>query len=334
MKKNGILKKTAAMIFVENEFAPLRKVILTVSEFGFPELMNVDDLRFLSSTTIEGDDANAGKDFGEAYPELQIAWEQERQNFALVLEKYGVEVLRPRKLTELEKIAGGAHGYSNFFVRDPFFTVGNAVIEGSIRFMQRRNEILPIRDLLEREVYQNDCLYVAAPKPALAEQEELALWHGPFIEGGDILVYGKHIFVGNSGLSSNSLGIKWLSKLLQPYGYQIEEVKLHPNILHLDCALGMVREGLMIVCEDAFIHGIPQKLKTWDKIVVSLEEASLLATNGLPISPTVYVTDPVFAYIGDKLSAVGIQVEYVDFQISRSFGGSFRCSTQPLLRSF
>ncbi|WP_313264415.1 hypothetical protein [Sphingobacterium sp.] len=322
------------MIFVENEFAPLRKVILTVSEFGFPELMNVDDLRFLSSTTIEGDDANAGKDFGEAYPELQIAWEQERQNFALVLEKYGVEVLRPRKLTELEKIAGGAHGYSNFFVRDPFFTVGNAVIEGSIRFMQRRNEILPIRDLLEREVYQNDCLYVAAPKPALAEQEELALWHGPFIEGGDILVYGKHIFVGNSGLSSNSLGIKWLSKLLQPYGYQIEEVKLHPNILHLDCALGMVREGLMIVCEDAFIHGIPQKLKTWDKIVVSLEEASLLATNGLPISPTVYVTDPVFAYIGDKLSAVGIQVEYVDFQISRSFGGSFRCSTQPLLRSF
>ena len=322
------------MIFVENEFAPLRKVILTVSEFGFPELMNVDDLRFLSSTTIEGDDANAGKDFGEAYPELQIAWEQERHNFALVLEKYGVEVLRPRKLTELEKIAGGAHGYSNFFVRDPFFTVGNAVIEGSIRFMQRRNEILPFRDLLEREVYQNDCLYVAAPKPALAEQDELALWHGPFIEGGDILVYGKHIFVGNSGLSSNSLGIKWLSKLLQPYGYQIEEVKLHPNILHLDCALGMVREGLMIVCEDAFIHGIPQKLKTWDKIVVSLEEASLLATNGLPINPTVYVTDPVFAYIGDKLSAVGIQVEYVDFQISRSFGGSFRCSTQPLLRSF
>ncbi|WP_312337118.1 arginine deiminase family protein [Sphingobacterium sp.] len=322
------------MIFVENEFAPLKKVILTVSEFGFPELMKEDDLRFLSSTTIEGDAAHAGKDFGEVYPELQIAWEQERHNFALVLEKYGVEVLRPRNLTEREKIAGGEHGYSNFFVRDPFFTIGNTVIEGSIRFMQRRNEIWPIRDLLEREVYQNDCLYVAAPRPAMAEQEELALWHGPFIEGGDILVYGKHIFVGNSGLASNSLGIKWLFKLLQPYGYQVEEVKLHPNILHLDCALGMVREGLMIVCEEAFTHGIPQKLRKWDKIVVSLEEASLLAANGLPINPAVYVTDPVFAYIGDKLSIAGIQVEYVDFQISRSFGGSFRCSTQPLLRSF
>lgn len=65
------------MIFVENEFAPLKKVILTVSEFGFPEMMKVEDLRFLSSTALEGDDANAGKDFGEVYPELQKAWEQE-----------------------------------------------------------------------------------------------------------------------------------------------------------------------------------------------------------------------------------------------------------------
>ncbi|QQT54248.1 hypothetical protein I6I98_03040 [Sphingobacterium multivorum] len=322
------------MIFVENEFAPLKKVILTVSEFGFPEMMKVEDLRFLSSTALEGDDANAGKDFGEVYPELQKAWEQERHNFALLLEKYGVEVLRPRNLTTLEKVSGGEHGYSNFFVRDPFFTIGNAVIEGSIRFMQRRNEIWPIRDVLEREVYQSDCLYVAAPRPAMAAEEELGLWHGPFIEGGDILVYGKHIFVGNSGLSSNSLGIKWLAKLLQPYGYQVEEVKLHPNILHLDCALGLIREGLMIVCEEALPYGIPQKLKTWDKIVVNLKEASLLATNGLPINPAVYVTDPVFGYIGDKLSACGVHVEYVDFQISRSFGGSFRCSTQPLLRSF
>lgn len=322
------------MIFVENEFAPLKKVILTVSEFGFPKMMKMDDLRFLSSTALEEDDTHAGKDFGEVYPELQRLWEQERHNFALVLEKYGVEVLRPRHLTALEKWAGGEHGYSNFFVRDPFFTIGHAVIEGSIRFMQRRNEIWPIRDLLEREVYQQDCLYVAAPRPAIAEQDDLALWHGPFIEGGDILVYGKHVFVGNSGLASNSLGIKWLSKLLHPYGYQVEEVKLHPNILHLDCALGMIREGLMIVCEKAFIHGIPQKLKAWDKILVNLEEASLLATNGLPINPEVYVTDPIFAYLGDKLSALGMQVEYVDFQVSRSFGGSFRCSTQPLLRSF
>ena len=57
-----------------------------------------------------------------------------------------------------------------------------------------------------------------------------------------------------------------------------------------------------------------------------------MATNGLPINPNVYVTDPVFKSVGDKLALYGIHVEYVDFQISRSFGGSFRCSTQPLVR--
>ncbi|MFD7843964.1 hypothetical protein ACFV4K_13660 [Nocardia sp. NPDC059764] len=29
----------------------------------------------------------------------------------------------------------------------------------------------------------------------------------------------------------------------------------------------------------------------------------------------------------------GITVEYIDFSVSRLFGGAFRCSTQPLLRA-
>ncbi|MCS4227314.1 dimethylarginine dimethylaminohydrolase family protein [Sphingobacterium sp. BIGb0165] len=322
------------MVYVENEFAPLQKVILAVSEFGFPKAVRAEDLRFLPDTDTESDVANAGKDFAEMYPGQQKAWDLERANFATVLEKYGVEVLRPRQLTSLEKEVGAEDGYANFFVRDPFFTVGHAVIEGSLRFLQRRNEVLPMRDIFEQQVYPDDCLYVAAPQPAINDHGDLSRWHGPFIEGGDVLVLGKQVFVGSSGLASNSLGIRWLSKLLKPYGYQVEEIRLHPDILHLDCALGLIREGLMVVCEDAFLDGIPEHLKQWDKINVTLTEAGQLATNGLSINPNVYVTDPVFKPIGDKLSLYGIHVEYVDFKISRSFGGSFRCSTQPLLRRF
>ncbi|MED4887200.1 hypothetical protein MKY88_09385 [Lysinibacillus sp. FSL R7-0073] len=36
--------------------------------------------------------------------------------------------------------------------------------------------------------------------------------------------------------------------------------------------------------------------------------------------------------IGNQLGQRGITVEYIDFTISRSFGASFRCSTQPLVR--
>ncbi|EUJ43202.1 hypothetical protein [Listeria fleischmannii] len=57
-----------------------------------------------------------------------------------------------------------------------------------------------------------------------------------------------------------------------------------------------------------------------------------MITNGLPINESTYVMDPAFIKLGKQLEEKGILVEYVDYQISRSFGGSFRCTTQPLLR--
>ncbi|MFE2999976.1 hypothetical protein ACFXG4_33870 [Nocardia sp. NPDC059246] len=36
---------------------------------------------------------------------------------------------------------------------------------------------------------------------------------------------------------------------------------------------------------------------------------------------------------GKELEGRGITVEYIDFAVSRLFGGAFRCSTQPLLRA-
>ncbi|MCW3162281.1 dimethylarginine dimethylaminohydrolase family protein [Chryseobacterium oryctis] len=322
------------MIFVESEFAPLKKVVLAQSEFGYPKELREDDLRFLDKSLIEESmgKENLGKDFSEAFPILQKQWEQERANLKSVLEKYNVEVLRPRKLTAIEKEVTGSKGYSNFFARDPFFTIGNFVIEGSLRFLHRRGEVFPLRNLLNENVYPEDCWYVAVPQPEVAELTSKDLGNGPFLEGGDVLVLGNKIFVGNSGLASNNLGISWLSKLLKPQGYTVESVRLHPNILHLDCALGLVKEGLMVVCEEAFLDGIPETFKNWKKIKVSFEEATKLATNGLPVSPQVYITDPTFEHIGKEIEKEGVTVEYVDFSISRSFGGAFRCSTQALLR--
>lgn len=320
------------MIFVENEFAPLKKVVLAQSEFGYPKEPRPEDLRFLTQEAVQENFENRGKDHAEAFPELQKQWERERTNLQETLEKYGIEVLRPRKLTSAEKEAVGTAGYSNFFVRDPFFTAGSFVIESSLRFLHRRNEVFPIRDLFLQELYPQDCCYVAVPQPEIADPEDKTLGKGPFLEGGDVLILGKQIFVGNSGLASNSLGIQWLRKLLTPQGYTVEEVKLHPDILHLDCALGLVKNGLMVICEEAFLEGIPAALMNWKKIHVSLNEAMNLATNGLPVSPEVYITDPAFKHIGEEIEQQGIKVEYIDFSISRSFGGSFRCSTQPLSR--
>jgi glycine amidinotransferase len=308
-------------VFVESEFAPLRTVVLTQSEAG--------GLEGIAPTS------------SQERQRRQKKWEAERDAFGAVLVRHGVEVLRPRLFTAAEIEAGQRVGYTNFFVRDPWFTVGQFVIEGNLRFFHRRLEVLPCRDLFEKRVYPADCVYVAAPMPGITGQSKpaegpfpmrLDQSPGPFIEGGDVLVWGKRVYVGLSGQASSELGIAWLSKLLVPHGYTVETVRVKSNTLHLDCAIGMIREGLMVACDAVLPEGLPKSLRDWERIEVTEEEALQLGTNGFAISPQVHVTDPAFRRIGDQIAKRGITVEYVDFSISRSFGGAFRCSTQPLWR--
>ncbi|MFF0740320.1 dimethylarginine dimethylaminohydrolase family protein [Streptomyces sp. NPDC004111] len=307
-------------------------------------------MQFLSGHERERILGMRGRTLAEAYPEQQRAWERERENFRAVLERYGVEVLRPRLLTEAEKRAAGAAGYANFFVRDPWFTVGGNVIEGCPRFRHRRLEVLPSRPVLRDRVMESDAAYVALPTPELpglpgtqgaqgaqgadgpGPFPEGSDGPGPFLEGGDVVVLGKHVFVGRSGLASDDAGHRWLAQYLAPQGYTVEQVPLLPHVLHLDCALGLVREGLLLVCEDRLPEGLPAALRDWDRVTVTEDEAAALGTNGLPLSSEVYVTDPAFSRIGKELSRRHLTVEYVDFAVSRSLGGSFRCSTQPLSR--
>jgi N-dimethylarginine dimethylaminohydrolase len=204
------------------------------------------------------------------------------------------------------------------------------MIEGNLRFMHRRKEILPIRSILTEQARGADCYYLATPQPDASTGEQSNA--GPFIEGGDVLVLGKTIFVGYSGLASNKNGIEWLEQLLKKFGYQVVPVRLHPHILHLDCALSLLREGVMIVCEAAFLDGIPEQLKYWQKIRISLQEAAHLMANGLPLNEDVYITDRAFTGLIEQIESYGIKVEALDYHISRIFGGSFRCTTQALVR--
>jgi N-dimethylarginine dimethylaminohydrolase len=325
-------------IYVENEFAPLHTIVLAQSEMRLPDSSTFTKEQLEQEIAIIPADQRdiirqlLGQDHAIAMPARQNQWNAERAALQAVFEKHGVEVLRPRLLTQYEKAAAGKNGYSNSFVRDPWYTVGNYVIEGSLRFPHRRSEVLPSREIMYAEVYPAACAYVALPQPEATPIEVEDGGPGPFLEGGDVLVYGRHVFVGISGRASTMLGANYLRKLLAPAGYTVDVVPTKPNILHLDCAMGMVREGLVVVYEEGLLNGLPKALQGWDRIRVSEEEAMGLGTNGLPINPSLYVTDPVFKRIGDEIAKRGIQVEYVDFQISRGFGGAFRCSTQPLWR--
>lgn len=136
--------------FVESEFAPLKRVVLAQSQFYLPEQEDELDTSFLSETNIKLFKNKVG-DIGDLYPDMQKKWEKEQM--LQLLASYDVEVIRPRKLTTYEKTLGkeSGHGYANFFSRDPFFTLGNFIIEGNLRFAHRRLEISPIRAILKEE---------------------------------------------------------------------------------------------------------------------------------------------------------------------------------------
>ncbi|MEU3014849.1 dimethylarginine dimethylaminohydrolase family protein [Nocardia asteroides] len=316
----------SVQVRVDSEFAPLRTVVVAQSEFKAPS----DAALVGSPLPVEPGaeellNAVRGREFGAVYPERQRAWEAERDALAALLRSHRVEVLRPRLFTAAEKAAAGPAGYANFFVRDPWFTVGDAVVEGGLRFPHRRMEVLPSRELLVERVLPTDASYVALPRPGIDG--------GPFLEGGDVLVLGKQILVGCSGMATDELGIRWLAKYLSPQGFTVTPVRLPAHVLHLDCALSLVRDGLLIACPARLPDGLPAPLRGWEVIEVDEDEAAAMATNGLPIDAHTYVTDPEFDRVGAQLAAHGITVEYVDFSVSRLFGGAFRCSTQPLLRA-
>lgn len=89
-----------------------------------------------------------------------------------------------------------------------------------------------------------------------------------------------------------------------------------------------VREGLMIVCKEALLRAIEWLGQNRNHI----GRGSKLAADGLFVNNDVYITNYKFKFIGKQLEKRSIIGEYIDFEITRSLGSLFICTTQPLLR--
>ena len=65
------------------------------------------------------------------------------------------------------------------------------------------------------------------------------------LDGGDIIVFGKKVLVGQTS-RSNPAGIASLADLLSPFGYTVEPVPVH-GVLHLKSAATVVDDETLIV---------------------------------------------------------------------------------------
>jgi dimethylargininase len=82
---------------------------------------------------------------------------------------------------------------------------------------------------------------------ALAGYRDCVVMEAPAtLDGGDVIVFGKRILVGETARSNES-GRRALGDLVDPFGYSVEGVPVR-DVLHLKSAATVVDDETLIVC--------------------------------------------------------------------------------------
>jgi len=343
-------------IGVDYEYGRLREVIVGLPLMYYPDT-SIDWVRRAvdeaAKVLPEREAAKLYEYSGKSSEEIGTAevLEQENRELISIFERFDVAVRRPEHLSR-EQIARGMGGHELLrmlgaqfiFARDPILVVGDAVIELMVSQGIRISDSLAYRSLLRDRLAGSNARWFAMPRVDYGAMFDTVGAYDKanfmILEGGDILIAGLDVLVGvtrNPVMGSSTSGVDWLQSVLAPQGYRVTEIPLVEQIMHLDTALSLVKPGLAIVCSDAFTAGLPAFLRGWTLIEVSLEEAALLAANGLPIDPLNYVLgyndDYDAGRVEDSLGRNGVNVHRVFFGAHNELGGSIRCATHPLRRS-
>ena len=324
-----------APIQVDNEWAELKECI-----YGAPHDFVFS--RWLSDAACrpwgEFRDfwmANQGKSLRDVDKERFDRLMSQVQGAIDFLRAQGVIVHLPVPHTErnMEFPRGENHGCLTAWMRDPFVTIDNNVIELAPRSMFHRRQRFPIRSILASTMARG-ARYFAQPDSG-AEEDNDGLPGWGYLEGGDILTLGKKILVGHSGNCSNMEGVRWLQHMLGD-GYSVEQVQVDKHFSHLDCVMLTPREGVAVVCLEGLPGGIPDYIKDWDLIDVPFDIAkphmgcnNLTLNDHFVVVPEGEVHEPLVKALKQRR----FEVARLPYEAVYWVGGSFRCAYQPLVRN-
>ena len=228
----------------------------------------------------------------------------EQKAFADVLEKYSVEILWADTLKDRPL---------QVHARDASFAIGDKLVISGMRAPIRKGEDKGLERILSG---------ITSP---------VVRAHRGCVEGGDILVDGKRIFVG-LGQRTEAEALSWL---ISEFGkqYDIVPVHLKKGILHLDTVFNIISNGKAVIFVDGIFKRDAELLKEiFDTVCVTKKEQFSMGTNILSINPDVVVAQPSNELSVRMFRDIGLYVETVDYSEIAKLGGGFRCSTCPLVR--
>ncbi len=323
-----------SQINVVSEWGDLRECVYgSPDEWVLPVFLGDAKLRAQGPFTQYWID-NQGADLKQADPELFGEFQSQIAGAIKLLESLGVKVhvAGPISSQNRKYPRGEDHGVQTGWMRDPFVTIGNNVIELAPRTLFHRRQRFAIREILAGTM-ERGARYFAQPDGGADDSAEGPGWG--YLEGGDVFVLGAKILVGHSGGCSNPEGARWLQHVLGA-DYDVEMVRVDPMFPHLDCVLMTPREGLAVACLKALPDGLPEYMKAWEVVDVPRSLAkghmgcnNLVLNDRTVIVPSEEPLDPV----AKALEARKFEVIRIRYRVPCMVGGSFRCAHQPLIRA-
>lgn len=279
-------------INVDNEYGKLKTVVVASANYYDPS-----DVA-LNNETIKYYVAN------DKAPNKELMLKEQKQ-FWNELEKRGINLVVADQVD-------GAKG--QMFTRDLAFVIGDKIFVSNMRKENRR---LAINGW--KKIFQN-----------IPEENIINVPSDIYLEGGDIVVDNKFVYVGISERTT-MYGVSFLRKVLGN-DYSVIPLKLKPKFLHLDVVFTIVNPNLALVYRDGLEAESYNLLSEYRKIEVLKQEQFELGTNVFVVDPKTVIINSSHNRIADELRKFDFNVIPVSFTEIAKDGGAFRCTTCPLER--
>jgi N-dimethylarginine dimethylaminohydrolase len=298
---------------VNNETSRLRAVVLgtAVSNGSTPTESEAYDPKSLEHI-------KAG-----TYP-LEEDMVPEMEALKAVFEKYGVMVYRPELI----------ENYNQIFSRDIGFVIHDTFVWANI---------LPDRER-EQEAIQYIVNQINPHKVVKAPEEV-------HIEGGDVILWNDHIFIGTYKGSdykdyitarTNIQGVNFIkelfpNKIVKEFDLVKSRIEAHDNALHLDCCFQPVGVNKGVIYKSGFREEsdylyLVDLFGMENLFHINRDEMYHMTSNFFSIDNDVVVIEKGFTRLKNWLLEQDFIVEEVPYAEIAKQEGLLRCSTLPLVR--
>lgn len=232
--------------------------------------------------------------------DVELAKEQHRR-YVSTLKKYGINVV---DLPSLEDFP------DSVFMQDPALLGSQRAIIGRLRESARRGEEEVLFDALRNHRSKiGEIRFVKEPGT---------------LEGGDVLVTDRGLFVGESK-RTNLNGIEQLAACLK----NLEVTPVKTNLLHLLCGCSYLSDGKMIVAPDLVSRN---SFPGFEFVSLSTKEA--YAADALYLGDGRVLIPSGFPDVNKKLEEAGYEAVEVDMSEFRKGDGGVTCLCSPVYRLF